>query len=139
LAQEFGTTTGRPRRVGWFDSLAARYSTMINGYTSAVLTRLDVLDGFPSVKVCTGYIDEEGNEIQDFPGGVAALEKCRPVLEEMPGWDTPTAGIRRLEDLPANARAYVDRVQDLIGCPIDVISTGPHRDETILVRPLIEA
>ena len=139
LAQEFGTTTGRPRRVGWFDSLAARYSTMINGYTSAVLTRLDVLDGFPSVKVCTGYIDEDGNEIQDFPGGVAALEKCRPVLEEMPGWDTPTAGVRRLEDLPANARAYVDRVQDLIGCPIDVISTGPHRDETILVRPLIEA
>ena len=139
LAQEFGTTTGRPRRVGWFDSLAARYSTMINGYTSAVLTRLDVLDGFPSVQVCTGYIDEDGNEIQDFPGGVAALEKCRPVLEELPGWDTPTAGVRRLEDLPTNARAYVDRIQELIGCPIDVISTGPHRDETILVRPLIEA
>ena len=139
LAQEFGTTTGRPRRVGWFDSLAARYSTMINGYTSAVLTRLDVLDGFPSVQVCTGYIDEDGNEIQDFPGGVAALEKCRPVLEELPGWDTPTAGVRRLEDLATNARAYVDRIQELIGCPIDVISTGPHRDETILVRPLIEA
>ena len=139
LAQEFGTTTGRPRRVGWFDSLAARYSTMINGYTSAVLTRLDVLDGFPSVQVCTGYIDEDGNEIQDFPGGVAALEKCRPVLEELPGWDTPTAGVRRLEGLPTNARAYVDRIQELIGCPIDVISTGPHRDETILVRPLIEA
>ena len=139
LAQEFGTTTGRPRRVGWFDSLAARYSTMINGYTSAVLTRLDVLDGFPSVQVCTGYIDEDGNEIQDFPGGVAALEKCRPVLEELPGWDTPTAGVRRLQGLPTNARAYVDRIQELIGCPIDVISTGPHRDETILVRPLIEA
>ena len=139
VAQEVGTTTGRPRRVGWFDSLAARYSTMINGYTSAVLTRLDVLDGFPSVQVCTGYIDEDGNEIQDFPGGVAALEKCRPVLEELPGWDTPTAGVRRLEDLPTNARAYVDRIQELIGCPIDVISTGPHRDETILVRPLIEA
>jgi len=139
LAQEFGTTTGRPRRVGWFDSLAARYSTMINGYTSAVLTRLDVLDGFPSVQVCTGYIDEDGNEIQDFPGGVAALEKCRPVLEELPGWDTPTAGVRRLEDLATNARAYVDRIQELIGCPIDVISTGPHRDETILVKPLIEA
>ena len=139
LAQEFGTTTGRPRRVGWFDSLAARYSTMINGYTSAVLTRLDVLDGFPSVQVCTGYIDEDGNEIQDFPGGVAALEKCWPVLEELPGWDTPTAGVRRLEGLPTNARAYVDRIQELIGGPIDVISTGPHRDETILVRPLIEA
>lgn len=138
LAQEFGTTTGRPRRVGWFDSVAARYSTLINGYTSAVLTRLDVLDGFPTVKVCTGYIDEDGNEVQDFPGGVAALEKCRPVLEEMPGWDTPTAGVRNLDDLPANARAYVDRIQEMIGCSIDVISTGPHRDETIQVRPLIQ-
>ncbi|MCH8309427.1 MAG: adenylosuccinate synthase [Chloroflexi bacterium] len=138
LAQEFGTTTGRPRRVGWFDSVAARYSTMINGYTSAVLTRLDVLDGFPSVMVCTGYIDGDGKEIQDFPGGVAALEKCRPVLEEIAGWDTPTAGIRRLEDLPTNARAYVDRIQELIGCQIDVISTGPHRDETILIKPIIQ-
>ena len=138
LAQEFGTTTGRPRRVGWFDSVAARYSTMINGYTSAVLTRLDVLDGFPSVMVCTGYIDGDGKEIQDFPGGVAALEKCRPVLEEIAGWDTPTAGVRRLEDLPTNARAYVDRIQELIGCQIDVISTGPHRDETILIKPMIQ-
>jgi adenylosuccinate synthase len=138
LAQEFGTTTGRPRRVGWFDSVAASYSTLINGYTSAVLTRLDVLDGFPSVKVCTGYRDEDGNEIHDLPGGVAALEKCKPILEELPGWDMPTAGVRDLKDLPTNARAYVDRIQELIGCPIDVISTGPHRDETIVVRPLID-
>lgn len=138
LAQEFGTTTGRPRRVGWFDSVAARYSTLINGYTSVVLTRLDVLDGFASVKICTGYIDGDGTETHDFPGGLAALEKCEPILEEMPGWDTPTAGVRRLQDLPTNARAYVDRIQELIGCPIDVISTGPHRNETILITPLIQ-
>lgn len=138
LAQEFGTTTGRPRRVGWFDSVAARYSTLINGYTSAVLTRLDVLDGFSSVKICTGYIDGDGTETHDFPGGLSALEKCEPILEEMPGWDTPTAGVQRLQDLPANARAYVDRIQELIGCPIDVISTGPHRNETILITPLIQ-
>jgi len=139
LAQEFGTTTGRPRRVGWFDAVAAKYSALINGYTSAVLTRLDVLDGFESVKICTGYVTDDGEEIPDFPGGVAALEKCRPVYEVVPGWDEPTASVRRLEDLPAEARAYVDRIQELIDCPIDVISTGPHRDETILVRALIDA
>ena len=139
LAQEFGVTTGRPRRVGWFDSVAARYSTLINGYTSAVLTRLDVLDGFESVSICTGYVTDDGVEIADFPGGVAALERCRPVYEHMPGWDRPTASVRNLADLPPRARAYVDRIQELIGCPIDIISTGPHRDETILVRSLIQA
>ena len=137
LAQEFGTTTGRPRRVGWFDAVAAKYSALINGYTSAVLTRLDVLDGFDSVKICIGYVTDDGEEVPDFPGGVAALEKCRPVYEELAGWDKPTAGMRRFEDLPPKARAYVDRIQELIGCPIDVISTGPHRDETILVRAMI--
>ena len=139
LAGEFGVTTGRPRRVGWFDSVAARYSTLINGYTSAVLTRLDVLDGFESVSICIGYVTEDGEEIADFPGGVAALERCRPVYEHMPGWDRPTASVRNLDGLPSQARAYVDRIQELIGCPIDIISTGPHRDETILVRSLIQS
>ena len=139
LAGEFGVTTGRPRRVGWFDSVAARYSTLINGYTSAVLTRLDVLDGFESVSICVGYVTDEAEEIADFPGGVAALERCRPVYEHMSGWDRPTASVRNLGDLPLQARAYVDRIQELIGCPIDIISTGPHRDETILVRALIQA
>ncbi len=137
LAQEFGTTTGRPRRVGWFDAVAARYSSLINGYTSAVLTRLDVLDGFESVRICTQYITEDGDVTDDFPGGVAALEKARPVFEEMPGWDTPTASVRRYEDLPREARDYVERIQELIGCPIDVISTGPHRDETVMVRQMM--
>ncbi len=137
LAQEFGTTTGRPRRVGWFDAVAAKYSSLINGYTSAVLTRLDVLDGFESVRICTQYINEEGEVTDDFPGGVAALEKARPVFEEMPGWDRPTASVRRYEDLPKEARDYVERIQELIGCPIDVISTGPHRDETVMVRQMM--
>ena len=137
LAQEFGTTTGRPRRVGWFDAVAAKYSTLINGYTSAVLTRLDVLDGFKTVKICTQYINEDGDVTDDFPGGVAALEKARPVFEEMPGWDRPTASVRRYEDLPRAARDYVERIQELIGCPIDVISTGPHRDETVMVRQMM--
>ena len=137
LAQEFGTTTGRPRRVGWFDAVAAKYSALINGYTSAVLTRLDVLDGFETVRICTHYINEDGDVTDDFPGGVAALEKARPVFEEMPGWDRPTASVRCYEDLPRAARDYVERIQELIGCPIDVISTGPHRDETVMVRQMM--
>ena len=137
LAQEFGTTTGRPRRVGWFDAVAAKYSTLINGYTSAVLTRLDVLDGFETVRICTYYLTEDGEKTDDFPGGVAALEKARPVFEEMPGWDKPTASVRRYEDLPRQAQDYVERIQALIGCPVDIISTGPHRDETVMVRSMM--
>ena len=137
LAQEFGTTTGRPRRVGWFDAVAAKYSSLINGYTSAVLTRLDVLDGFETVRICTQYVNEDGEVSDDFPGGVAALEKARPVFEEMPGWDRPTASVRQYKDLPREARDYVERIQELIGCPIDVISTGPHRDETVMVRQMM--
>ena len=138
LANEFGTTTGRPRRVGWFDAVAARYSSQINGYTSAVLTRLDVLDGFDSVKICTAY-DLDGETITEFPGGVAALARCKPILEEVPGWDSPTASTTELESLPAPARRYVDRLEELIGCPIDLISTGPYRHETIKARSVIAA
>jgi len=137
LAQEFGVTTGRPRRVGWFDAVAARYSALVNGYTSAVLTRLDVLDGFDSVKVCTAY-ELDGKIIEDFPGGVATLERCRPIYEEHRGWDTPTASATELEALPAEARSYVSRLEELIGCPFDLISTGPEREETIKVRPVIQ-
>jgi adenylosuccinate synthase len=136
LAQEFGTTTGRPRRVGWFDAVAARYSVQVNGYTSAVLTRLDVLDGFDSVKICTAY-KHKGEVIERFPGGFAALEHCEPVYEEHSGWDSPTASATQVDELPKEARSYVNRLQELIRCPIDIISTGPHRHETILVRPVL--
>jgi len=138
LAQEFGVTTGRPRRVGWFDAVASRYSAQVNGYTSAVVTRLDVLDGFDSVKICTAY-ELDGEIIDTFPGGVATLERCVPVYEEHPGWDNPTASITRPQDLPSAAQSYVDRLQELVGCPIDIISTGPNRHETIPVRPVIPA
>jgi adenylosuccinate synthase len=109
----------------------------VNGYTSAVLTRLDVLDGFDSVKVCTAY-ELDGKTIEDFPGGVATLERCRPIYEEHRGWDTPTASATELEALPAEARSYVSRLEELIGCPFDLISTGPEREETIKVRPVIQ-
>ncbi len=136
-AWEYGTTTGRPRRCGWFDGVAARYSTTVNGYTSGVLTRLDVLDGFPSVKICVAY-ELKGETIDYFPGSVALLEQCKPVYEELPGWTEPTSSARREEDLPPEARRYVQRLEELMGCPIDMISTGPQREETVRLRPIIE-
>jgi adenylosuccinate synthase len=136
LAQEFGTTTGRVRRVGWFDAVLARYSGRVNGYTSNVLTRLDVLDSFDSIRVCTAY-ELEGEVIDEPPGGQIALERCRPIYEEHPGWDQPTASVTRYGDLPPQATAYVDRLEELIGSPIDIISTGPRREEAITVRPIV--
>jgi adenylosuccinate synthase len=138
LAQEFGTTTGRPRRVGWFDSVVARYSARINGYTGMILTRLDVLDDFDTIMVCRAY-ELDGETVWDFPGNASALDRCIPIYEEIPGWDMPTAGMSVHEDLPANAKAYVDRIQELVGVGVDVISTGPHRDETIHVKPMVAA
>ena len=136
LAQEFGTTTGRPRRVGWFDAVAARYSARVNGYTSLVLTRLDVLDIFDSIKVCSHY-ELDGERVWDFPGSAAVLERCTPVYDELPGWDSPTEGATDNDDLPKEARSYVDRLQELVGIPIDIISTGPRRHETITVREVL--
>ena len=136
LAQEFGTTTGRPRRVGWFDSVAARYSARVNGYTSLVLTRLDVLDSFDRILVCAAY-ELDGEIVHDFPGSAALLERCVPIYEEIPGWDSPTAGATKLHELPRAALYYIDRLQELVGSTIDVISTGPHRDETIIVRSVL--
>ena len=134
-AQEYGTTTGRARRVGWFDAVAARYSRQINGFTGMVFTRLDILDGFSSVKICVGY--QVGNEeIDYFPADIALQEKCVPVYEELPGWDTPTASSTKKDQLPVNALNYIQRVEDLVGCPVQIISTGPRREETILVEPV---
>ena len=135
-AQEYGTTTGRARRVGWFDAVAARYSRQINGFTGMVFTRLDILDGFSSVKICVGY--QVGNEAIDyFPADIALQEKCVPVYEELPGWDTPTASSTKKDQLPVNALNYIQRVEDLVGCPVQIISTGPSREETILVEPVL--
>ncbi len=132
-AQEFGTTTGRPRRVGWFDAVAARYSVLVNGFTGLVLTRLDILDGFPTVKVCVGYT-ADGKELDRFPANTNLLSRCQPVYEELPGWDRPTASATSLSQLPETAIAYVKRLEELVGCRFQVISTGPSRDETIVVE-----
>ena len=135
-AQEYGATTGRPRRCGWFDGVAARYSAQLNGYTSIVLTRLDILDGFSTIKVCTGY-RLNGEIIREFPTSISALERCEPVYEEFEGWSGTTASSTDIRDLPEGARNYVKRLEEIIGVPVDVISTGPRREETITIRPII--
>jgi adenylosuccinate synthase len=135
IAQEFGATTGRARRCGWFDAVAARFSTRINGFNGLVLTRLDVLDSFSSIKICTGY-KLEGKVSDRFPTSIAALEKCQPVYEELPGWQCRTTDMRRFEELPKLAKAYVKRLEELMGCPIDIISIGPRREESITIRPI---
>jgi len=134
-AHEYGTTTGRPRRCGWFDAAAARFSTRINGFTDAAITRLDILDALPSLKICVGY-KLKGKIIDYFPASVAALEKCQPVYEELPGWQAPTANIREPKNLPAKARRYLSRLEELISCPISLVSVGPKREQIIKLRPL---
>ena len=135
-AQEYGTTTGRPRRVGWFDAVAGKYSRQLNGFTGMVLTRLDILDGFSSVKVCVGY-QVDGRELDRLPSNTNLLARCQPVYQELPGWDRPTASATSLPQLPENAIAYVRRIEELVGCRIQIISTGPSRDETIVVEQFI--
>jgi adenylosuccinate synthase len=132
---EFGTVSGRARRCGWFDAVAARLSARVNGLTSAAITRLDILDTLPQLKICTGY-KLDGKTVNDFPAGITVLEKCRPVYEEMPGWQKPTGAVRLFKDLPVNARKYVKRLEALIGCPASHISVGQRREQTIVRKPI---
>jgi adenylosuccinate synthase len=131
--QEFGATTGRPRRTGWFDAAALKRSIQLNGVSGLCITKLDVLDGVEAVKICVGYkLDGTLSEI--LPVGAEELERCHPVYEELPGWMESTVGIKSHERLPQAARAYLKRIEDLAGVPIDIISTGPDREETIVRR-----
>jgi adenylosuccinate synthase len=128
---EYGATTGRPRRCGWFDGVVMRYATRINGFDTVALTKLDVLDQCETVKVCTGY-RWRGEIITDFPEEETAMAELEPVYEEISGWMSSTAGARNEADLPAKARRYLERLEELIGVPFCLISTGAQRDETIL-------
>jgi len=131
--REFGATTGRPRRTGWFDAAALKRSIQLNGASGLCITKLDVLDGVEAVKICVGYeLEETFSEI--LPVGAEELERCHPVYEELPGWMESTVGIRSYESLPKGARAYLKRIEELAGVPIDLISTGPEREETIVRR-----
>jgi len=128
---EFGTVTGRPRRVGWFDGAVARYAVRVNGATSVALTKLDVLDEMPDVQICVGY-DFRG-EFHDHPmANISHLKHCEPRYERMPGWEAPIGDCRSWEDLPANCRAYVERVEELCRAPIEMIGVGPRRDQFVV-------
>ena len=131
LAHEYGTVSGRPRRCGWFDVVAARMSTRVNGFTSIVVTRLDVLDKLPRLKICTGY-KVDGQVIDNFPASITTLAKCQPVYEEMAGWEQPTEKCRIFHELPMKARKYINRLEDLVGCPVSHISVGQRREQTIV-------
>ena len=130
---EFGATTGRPRRCGWLDVAGLRRAARINSLSGLCITKLDVLDGMPVVRLCTGYrLDGERRDTP--PLSAEELGRCEPVYEDMPGWDSSTAGVRSRAELPPNARAYLERIESLAGVPIDLVSTGAERDETIVER-----
>ena len=128
-----GATTGRPRRTGWFDAAALKRSIQLNGVSGLCITKLDVLDGVEELKICVGY-ELEGQLSEILPVGAEELERCQPVYEELPGWMESTVGIKSHESLPSGARAYLKRIEELAGVPIDLISTGPDRQETIVRR-----
>jgi adenylosuccinate synthase len=132
LGGEFGAVTGRPRRCGWFDATVVRYAARVNGLTGLAVTKLDVLDSFAEIPVCTGYL-LDGERCDEMPAEVEALGRVQPVYEPLPGWGRPTGGARKLTDLPSEARAYLDRLQALSGVPARYVSVGTRRDQIIEV------
>ena len=133
IGVEYGTTTGRARRVGWFDAAVARYSVALNGVGSIALTKLDVLGEFDPIRICTGYLNK--GELQSFPmSNISHLKHAEPVYETLPGWRSSIADVRHPDDLPKAARRYIDRLSELSGAPIDIVSVGPSRDQTIWMQ-----
>ncbi|QDP00042.1 adenylosuccinate synthase [Thalassotalea sp. PS06] len=136
VGHEFGATTGRERRCGWFDAVAMHRAVQVNSVSGFCLTKLDVLDGLKELKICTGYKTESGEILTVPPMAAEGYENITPVYETMPGWDEKTVGATKREELPANALAYIKRIEEVCGVPVDIISTGPDRNETIiLVNP----
>ncbi len=133
---EYGAVTGRPRRCGWFDAVVARYSARINGLDVLAITKLDVLDGLETIKICTAYRCN-GETLTEFPSDAARLSACEPVYDTVPGWTAPTAGVRRFEDLPANAQRYIERLEEVSGVRAAIVSTGSERDDTIVRSELV--
>ena len=134
---EYGAVTGRPRRCGWYDAVAARYGVRINGLDALALTKLDVLDGLERIDLCTAY-RWGSRTLQEFPSDLAQLAACEPVYETWPGWPTPTRGVRRYADLPENARRYIERIEEVSGVPAAIISTGSERNDTVLREDILK-
>ncbi len=131
IGKEYGATTGRPRRCGWFDLVIARYAARVNGLTGLAITKLDVLDQMKSIKICTSY-RYTGNEISEFPADLSRLERCEPVYQELPGWQSNTSEASRYRELPDNAQKYLQFLEEQIGVPIRMVSVGPMRKKTII-------
>jgi adenylosuccinate synthase len=132
-AREYGATTGRPRRCGWFDAVAGRFSVQINGLSDIALTHLDIYDGFPSIRVCTAYRFND-EVLTSFPSDAAVLEECQPVYEELDGWQQSIGETRDFDRLPTEARDYMSRLEDLLSCPIGLVSVGPDRKQIVPVK-----
>ena len=130
---EFGATTGRPRRCGWYDAVAVKYAVRVNGLSSLAVTKLDVLDGEPEIKLCTSYM-YDGKQYTDMPLNDAIINSCEPVYEVMEGWDTPTSGITSYQRLPEQAKRLIEKIEELAGCKVDIVSTGSREDETIILK-----
>ena len=130
---EFGATTGRRRRCGWLDTVVLKNAVRLNGLTGLAITKLDVLDGLETLNVCTGY-HYRGEILAEFPASLKVLEECKPVYETLPGWSENIGAIKKLEDLPANVRRYLDRITELTQTPIFIISLGADRDQTIVLK-----
>ena len=133
VGREYGTTTGRPRRVGWFDSVVVRHARRVSGITDLSLNSIDVLTGIETLKICVAY-KYKGEVIEEFPASLKILAECEPVYEEMPGWTEDITGVKKLDELPENARHYVERVSQLTGIPLSVFSVGPDRNQTNVIR-----
>ncbi|MBI2139717.1 adenylosuccinate synthetase [Candidatus Woesearchaeota archaeon] len=132
--KEYGTTTGRARRCGWFDAIAGKYAVNINGLSSLIITKLDVLSRLKALKICAAY-EIDGKKTTAFPSDMEQFAKAKPVYEEMPGWDKELSGVKTFEELPSAAQAYLKRIEGLLGVPIAIISVGPERGETVFLRP----
>jgi adenylosuccinate synthase len=132
IGREYGTTTGRPRRCGWFDAVAVRYTARLSGVHYLSLMMLDVLSHFEEIQVCVAY-EIDGERTDRLPSQAEQLRRCVPVYETLPGWMHDVSTVRRLEDFPANARRYIDRISELISVPVGVLSVGPDREQTIFL------
>lgn len=133
VGAEYGTTTGRPRRIGWFDSVVVRHARRVSGITGLAITKLDTLSGLDTLRICTAY-KYNGEVIESFPASLNILSKCVPVYEELPGWKEDITNVRNINDLPENARHYIERITQLTGIPLSIFSVGPDREQTNIVR-----
>ncbi|MDE0593129.1 MAG: adenylosuccinate synthase [Dehalococcoidia bacterium] len=136
MAGEFGVTTGRARRIGWFDGIAAKYSARVNGFDGMIITRLDTLDGWDEIKICVAY-ELDGKRTDQFPIDAAMLERAIPIYESLPGWTESTRSITKPSQINDGAQAYLNKLEEIVGVPVKIVSTGPHRDETLVIEDLI--